>query len=157
MSGSNLVTRWWHLSKSAILFGNQWTNRVKNQEMVQNQLSCFSVYLQNVKCTTGKQRKGVTFDFFGGFHILCVPLDGADESADVWEVHLTADQVLQALHAVPGLSLWSRLQVTNLSFERLKNNQHAEMCRSSYVAQYWMWRGGYSGCGFCIFASLTLH
>lgn len=24
-SGSNLVTRWWHLSSSAIFFGNQWT------------------------------------------------------------------------------------------------------------------------------------
>ena len=28
-SGSNLVTRWWHLSKSAIFFGNQWTRAEK--------------------------------------------------------------------------------------------------------------------------------
>lgn len=26
-SGSNFVTRWWHLSKSAIFFGNQWTRK----------------------------------------------------------------------------------------------------------------------------------
>lgn len=26
-SGSNFVTRWWHLSKSAIFFGNQWTGK----------------------------------------------------------------------------------------------------------------------------------
>lgn len=32
-SGSNFVTRWWHLSKSAILFGNQWTNRDKKQKV----------------------------------------------------------------------------------------------------------------------------
>lgn len=30
-SGSNFVTRWWHLSRSAIFFGNQWTSREKEK------------------------------------------------------------------------------------------------------------------------------
>lgn len=67
--------------------------------------------------------KVVTFDFFGGFNILRVPLDGADESTDVWEVHLTADKVLQALQAVLELSAWPRLQMVNFSFKCLKYNQ----------------------------------
>lgn len=72
----------------------------------------------------------ITFDFSGGFNILRVPLDGADQSADVWQVHFTADEVLQALQAVFDFPARSRLQMVNFSLKCLKYSQQAEM---------WLW------------------
>lgn len=89
------------------------------RETVQIQvISAINLIFQLYFCK--KQRDGVTFHFFGGFDILRVPPDGADESADVGEVHLTADKVLQALQVLPELPAWPRLQMVNLSFKCLK-------------------------------------
>lgn len=74
-----------------------------------------------------KQKNDVTFDFFGCFDILCVPLNGADQSVDVRQVHLTADKVLQTLQVVLGFPAWPRLQMMNLCFKGLgKYSQHRE-------------------------------
>lgn len=85
------------------------------------------MYLMYQMYLIKKTVKGITFDFFGSFNIFCVSFDGADKSTDVWEVHLTANKVLQAFQAVLGLPAWSCLQMVNLSFKCLKHNQHTEM------------------------------
>lgn len=46
-SGSNFVTRWWHLSKSAIFFGNQWT-RVGKESRSPHSLQCFCGYFYTI-------------------------------------------------------------------------------------------------------------
>lgn len=76
--------------------------------------------------------KDITFDFFGCFNIFCISFDGADESTDIWEVHLTANKVLQAFQAVPGFPVWPCLQMVNLSFKRLKYNRHTACIYTSY-------------------------
>ena len=128
-SGSNLVTRWWHLSKSAIFFGNQWTRAEKKQKhMIEfsSGLFCFCVcVIISAKICLLFKLSAVTFDFFGGFNVLCVPFDGSDQSADVRQVHLAADEVLQAFQVVLELPAWSRLQMVNLRFERLKHSHRA--------------------------------
>lgn len=85
---------------------------------------CFFVIMSAKMCLLFNL-EAVTFDFFGGFNILCVPFDGSDQSADVRQVHLAADEVLQAFQVVLELPAWSRLQMVNLRFERLKYSHHA--------------------------------
>lgn len=65
--------------------------------------------------------KSVTFDFFGGFNILSVPLDGADESIYIWQVNLTTNKVLQALQAILEFPARPCLQMANLRFKCLKD------------------------------------
>lgn len=108
-SGSNLVTRWWHLSKSAIFFGNQWTRK-----RAERRISAVLVLLLCILMSGA-----LTFDFLGGFYILWVPLQGADEGADVWQVQFAADEELQALRVVFELPAWSCLQMMNLCFKGL--------------------------------------
>lgn len=154
-SGSNLVTRWWHLSKSTIFFGNQWTRvgkktkgfinfRCNFQIQVflltsENCRSCKRAYKKYLRFSKSREN-GITFDFFGCFNVLSIPLDGADQGADVWQVHLTADKVLQTLQAVLKLPAWSCLQMVNLCFKCLKkraNTENHNTCSSTGVESWW--------------------
>lgn len=69
----------------------------------------------------------ITFDFFGGFDILCISLDRANQSTDIWEVQLTANKVLEALKVIPQLSGWSSFQVMNFCLKCLKRSSYAYM------------------------------
>lgn len=44
-SGSNFVTRWWHLSRSAIFFGNQWTGTEEVERKHKNLMILCGSYL----------------------------------------------------------------------------------------------------------------
>lgn len=74
----------------------------------------------------GTALKKVTFDFFGGLDIFCVPLQGADQGADVRQVNFTANQVLQTLQAVLPLQARPRLQVSDDGLKGLKHREQAE-------------------------------
>lgn len=146
-SGSNLVTRWWHLSKSTIFFGNQWTVNEKRMWLfISVFLLAFEMHFGCNKTQPNsffltKQRNGLTLHFFGCFDILCVPLDRADQSVDVRQVHLTADEVLQTLQVVLGFPAWPRLQMMDLCFKGLgKYNRHHELGVSSSSRSVWRTR-----------------
>lgn len=127
-SGSNFVTRWWHLSKSAIFFGNQWTRKRANGRVSAVLVLLLRNLTQNCApevCV--KAGHALTFDFFGGFDVLRVPLEGADEGADVWQVQLAADEVLQALQAVLQLRAWTRLQMMDFCFKCLKKKKKSKV------------------------------
>lgn len=69
----------------------------------------------------------LTFDLFGGFYILCVPLEGAYQGADVCKVHLTAHKVLQTFQTVLKRPTWTGLQVVDLSLKRLQHNNESSV------------------------------
>ena len=65
-SGSNLVTRWWHLSKSAIFFGNQWTRaEKKNKNKLLNSAQHCFVFV----CVWLFQQKYVCYSNYRRLHL----------------------------------------------------------------------------------------
>lgn len=100
------------------------TSELKNRKWKQEKDVWCSQFKASVRISTALRK--VTFDFFGGLDIFCVPLQGADQSADVRQVDLTANQVLQSLQAVLPLQARTRLQVTDDGFKGLKHREQTD-------------------------------
>lgn len=90
-SGSNFVTRWWHLSSSAIFFGNQWTweNRVNETDIIihiiiKHSTQSSKSMILNAGCNSICKCQVLTFHLFSGPDIICNPSQRTDECIYIW-------------------------------------------------------------------------